>query len=133
MGIGYDTVNGALLGSIAITTLLVLVLTKSIASAACLGLGLPLGVIGPTIFIGASFGGVLGLLTEAIAPAGGSSPALYVMLGMCAMMGAVVQAPLAALMTVMELTANPNIILPAMLIIVVATLVTSEAVSYTHL
>ena len=126
MGIGYDTVNGALLGGIAITTLFLLVLTKSIASAACLGLGLPLGIIGPTIFIGASFGGVLGLLGQAIAPAGSSAPALYVMLGMCAMMGAVVQAPLAALMTVLELTANPNIILPAMLIIVVATLVTSE-------
>jgi len=126
MGIGYDTVNGALLGNIAITTLLLLVVTKSIASAACLGFGLPLGIIGPTLFIGASFGGVLGLLGQSIAPAEVSSPGLYVMLGMSAMMGAVVQAPLAALMTVLELTANPNVILPAMLIIVVATLVCSE-------
>ncbi len=126
MGIGYDTVNSALLGNIAITTLCLLVLTKSIASAACLGLGLPLGIIGPTLFIGASFGGVLGLLGQAIAPSDVSSPGLYVMLGMAAMMGAVVQAPLAALMTVLELTANSNAILPAMLIIVVATLVTSE-------
>ena len=54
MGIGYDTVNSALLGNIAITTLALLVITKSIASAACLGLGLPLGIIGPTLFIGAS-------------------------------------------------------------------------------
>ena len=126
MGIGYDTVNGALLGNIAITTLFLLVITKTIASAACLGLGMPLGIIGPTLFIGASFGGVLGLLGQAIAPSEVSSPGLYVMLGMSAMMGAVVQAPLAALMTVMELTANPNVILPAMLIIVIATLVCSE-------
>lgn len=126
MGIGYDTVNSALLGNIAITTLFLLVLTKSIASAACVGLGLPLGIIGPTLFIGASFGGVLGLLGQAIAPTDVSSPGLYVMLGMAAMMGAVVQAPLAALMTVLELTANPNAILPAMLIIVVATMVASE-------
>ena len=126
MGVGYDTVNSALLGNIAIATLCLLVLTKSIASAACLGLGLPLGIIGPTLFIGASFGGVLGLLGQAIAPLDVSSPGLYVMLGMAAMMGAVVQAPLAALMTVLELTANSNAILPAMLIIVVATLVTSE-------
>ena len=126
MGIGYDTVNSALLGNIAIATLCLLVLTKAVASAACLGLGLPLGIIGPTLFIGASFGGVLGLLGQAIAPLDVSSPGLYVMLGMAAMMGAVVQAPLAALMTVLELTANSNAILPAMLIIVVATLVTSE-------
>ena len=126
MGVGYDTVNGALLGNIAIVTLAFLVLTKMLASAACLGLGLPLGVIGPTLFIGASFGGVLGLLGQAIAPGGTSAPGLYVMLGMSAMMGAVLQAPLAALMAVLELTANPNVILPAMLIIVVATLVTGE-------
>jgi hypothetical protein len=68
----------------------------------------------------------LGLLGQAIAPSDVSSPGLYVMLGMAAMMGAVVQAPLAALMTVLELTGNSNAILPAMLIIVVATLVTSE-------
>ena len=126
MGIGYDTVNSALLGNIAITTLALLVITKSIASAACLGLGLPLGIIGPTLFIGASFGGVLGLLGQAIAPLEVSPTGLYVMLGMAAMMGAVVQAPLAALMTVLELTANSNVILPAMLIIVIATLVSSE-------
>src|SRR5690554_7664377 len=49
------------------------------------------------------------------------------MLGMGAMMGAVLQAPLAALMALMELTRNPNIILPGMLIITTASLVTSEA------
>ena len=85
MGIGYDTVNSALLGNIAITTLALLVITKSVASAACLGLGLPLGIIGPTLFIGASFGGVLGLLGQAIAPLEVSPTGLYVMLGMAAM------------------------------------------------
>jgi len=49
------------------------------------------------------------------------------MLGMGAMMGAVLQAPLAALMALMELTRNPNIILPGMLIITTSSLVTSEA------
>ena len=42
------------------------------------------------------------------------------------MMAAVLQAPLAALMAVMEMTANTGIILPAMVVIVVATLVTSQ-------
>lgn len=48
------------------------------------------------------------------------------MLGMAAMMAAVLQAPLAALVAVMELTSNPKVILPAMLIIAMATLTVSQ-------
>ena len=47
-------------------------------------------------------------------------------MGMGAMMGAVLQAPLAALMAVMELTHNPNIILPGMLALIAGVLVSRE-------
>ena len=126
MGVGYDTVNQALVGELAWWTLVTIVIAKTIASAACFGLGLPVGMIGPTLVIGATFGGALGYAGSALIPADASSQGFYAMLGMTAMMAAVLQAPLAALMAVVELTANPNIILPAMLIIVVATLTVSE-------
>jgi len=42
------------------------------------------------------------------------------------MMGSALQAPLAALLALLELTQNPNIILPGMLIIVISSLVASE-------
>ena len=45
---------------------------------------------------------------------------------MAAMMGATLQAPLAALTAVFELTSNPNIILPGMLAIVTAQLTASQ-------
>ena len=44
------------------------------------------------------------------------------MVGMSAMLGAVLQAPLTALVTVVEMTHNPSLLFPAMLAIVVASL-----------
>ena len=125
MGLGYDTVSAAMLGEIALTTLLLIVALKLITSAAAVGLGLPVGTIGPVFVIGAALGGVLGYLGHYLQPGAEISIALYVMLGMTAMMAAVLQAPLAALMAVLELTANPSLMLPAMLIIVVASLTAS--------
>ncbi len=126
LGIGYDTVNAALLGQLAWSALLLVLIAKTLASAACVGVGLPVGVIGPTLVMGALLGGLLGTIGNVLVPAAVSEPALYVMLGMAAMMAAVLQAPLAALVAVLELTANPSVILPAMLIIVVATLTVSQ-------
>ena len=125
LGVGYDTVNNAMVGQIALSSLLVIIVLKVLTSAAAVGLGLPIGLIGPTFVIGAAVGGVLGYFGAYLQPTEATSTGFYVMLGMSAMMAAVLQAPLAALLAVMELTANPNLILPAMLIIVVATMVTN--------
>ena len=126
LGVGYDTVNQALLGQLAWTALLIILIAKTVASAACVGVGLPVGMIGPTLVMGAMLGGLLGVIGNAFAPSLASEPSFYVMLGMAAMMAAVLQAPLAALLAVLELTANPAIILPAMLIIVVASLTVTQ-------
>jgi len=125
LGVGYDTVNAALLGNLVWTTLLAILVAKTVTSAACVGVGLPVGVIGPTIVMGALLGGLLGTVVNLVWPDHASAPALYVMLGMAAMMAAVLQAPLAALVAVLELTASPKVILPAMLIIAVAVLTAS--------
>lgn len=125
MGVGYDTVNQIMLAEISITLLIAIFVGKAITSAAAVGLGMPIGLIGPSLLLGATVGGIFG---NALVYWQGAdiSVGFYVMLGMCAMMGAVLQAPLAALMAVMEMTANTNLILPAMVIIVVATMVTSQ-------
>ncbi len=125
MGVGYDTVNQIMLTEVSIIVLLALLIGKTLTSAAAVGLGMPVGLIGPTLFMGASVGGIFGSLLITWQGAD-ISLGFYVILGMCAMMGATLQAPLAALMAVMEMTANTGIILPAMVIIVVATLVTSQ-------
>ncbi|WP_150912320.1 chloride channel protein [Marinobacter halotolerans] len=126
MGIGYDTVQLTIDHQLTFWVLLGVGVAKLLITSVTLGLGMPSGVIGPTLFMGATLGGAMGLVGAQILPNMASSIGFYAMLGMGAMMGAVLQAPLAALMALMELTRNPNIILPGMLIITTASLVTSE-------
>jgi CIC family chloride channel protein len=126
MGIGYESVNAALLGELGLTLLLSLLVLKLIATSACIGLGIPGGLIGPTLVIGAAAGGVMGLFANFLFPGGVASHAFYAIVGMGAMMGATLQAPLAALIAILELTANPNILLPGMLAIISAGLTSSE-------
>ena len=121
MGIGYDTVDATLVGDFGWTTLCAIVAFKLFATALCVGLNMPAGLIGPTLVIGASAGASIGVLVN-LMPTQTSHSGLYAMLGMGAMMGATLQAPLAALLALLELTANPNIILPGMLAIVSANL-----------
>lgn len=124
MGIGYDSVNLALTGTASFGLLAALAVGKFVATAVPVGLGLPYSLIGPVMVIGASTGATLGYLAIWLAPEHSSELALYAMLGMGAMMGAVLQAPLAALMALLELTGNHHIILPGMLAIVIAHLTT---------
>lgn len=126
MGIGYDTVSLTIHNQLPFWLLLGAGLAKLVITSVTIGLGMPSGVIGPTIFMGATLGGAMGLVGAHVAPEHASSVGFYAMLGMGAMMGAVLQAPLAALMALIELTRNPNIILPGMLVITTASLVTSE-------
>lgn len=127
MGIGYDTVDSAIAGQIGITLLCAIVIFKILATAAGLGLGLPGGLIGPTLVIGACAGAAFGELGELVVPAGMSSPpALYALIGMVAMMGATLSAPLAALIALLELTSSAQIIFPGMLAVVGATLVSGQ-------
>jgi H+/Cl- antiporter ClcA len=126
MGIGYDTVNQILLGELAVGLLAVLLLAKLFATAVSIGFGIPGGTIGPALFIGATVGGMIAPLPGMLFEGQVSNPGVYVLIGMGAVMGAALQGPLAALTAVIELTRNPEIIMPAMLAIVIASLISGE-------
>jgi H+/Cl- antiporter ClcA len=126
MGVGYDTINAALLGQLGLATLTVLVLFKVLASAASGALGVPGGMIAPSLFIGATAGGLVAAVVAEFFPELDVSLGFYALLGMGAMMGASLQAPLAGLAAIVELTHNPAVVMPGMLAIVVAGLTASE-------
>ncbi len=125
MGIGYDTVKQALFGELALSLLLLILVMKLIATSSAIGLGIPGGMIGPVLFMGAVLGSAAGIAGNAL-PGPELDPALYALLGMGAMMGASLQAPLAALTAMMELTYSPGIIMPGMLTIVAASLTSKQ-------
>jgi chloride channel protein, CIC family len=126
LGIGYDTVEEALTGQLPLALLALIVIAKLAVSAITYALRVPVGIIGPTLVVGACAGAALGSIGRLATPEFASDVGIYVMLGMGAMMGAVLQAPLAALVAVVELTGTPAITLPAMLAIVLATVTTAS-------
>ncbi|MGB5260262.1 MAG: chloride channel protein [Gammaproteobacteria bacterium] len=126
MGIGYDTVNQALVGELGLVALLTIAFAKILATALGIGLGLPGGLIGPTLVIGAVAGGAVGIAADTWLPGDIATPAFYALIGMGTVMGATLQAPLAALTAMLELTANPHIIMPGMLALIGAVLVSRE-------
>lgn len=126
MGIGYDSVNSWLQGETTIAIIFSLLFAKLLLSGWASATGFPGGLIGPSLFMGAAIGAMMGELSSYLMPDYPVNIGFYAMLGMGAMMAAVLRAPLAALVALLELTGNHNIILPGMMAIVIASLTVSE-------
>lgn len=118
LGSGYDTINLALSDQLPLQLLLLILGAKLLSTAGAIGLGVPGGQIAPLLMLGVCAGGVAG----AILP-GESEPGLYALLGMAAMMGAVLHAPLAAIAAVLELSLSAEAMFPAMTVVLTANLV----------
>ena len=126
MGIGYDSVETALNGGFAITLLIMLLVGKLLATSLCIGLGVPGGMIGPALFIGSMLGALIAKLALFLSLGPDSHVGFFALLGMGAMMSGSLQAPLAALTAMLELTHSPSIILPGMLAVVISGITASE-------
>jgi CIC family chloride channel protein len=123
MGVGYDTLEAMLLGDATYGVVVPLIVTKLLATAISVGLRVPGGLIGPTLVVGGAAGATLGLTLTLVASGQAASPGFYATIGMAAMMAATLRAPLAALTSLLEMTANPNIILPGMIAVASAEVV----------
>ncbi|HTV47531.1 MAG TPA: chloride channel protein [Phycisphaerae bacterium] len=79
------------------------------------------GVFAPALFIGATGGGVVGEVIRSYRP--GIDPSTFALVGMGAVLAAVIQAPLTSIILLFELTRNYAVMLPIMLAAVTATLI----------
>ena len=126
LGISYDTLDAILAHRLEASLLLGLVLAKLLTTSVAVGLRVPGGLIGPSLVVGGAAGGLVGLMAPLWVQFPLGSESFYAVMGMVAMMGAVLQAPLAALFALLELTAVPDIILPGMTVVVTADLVARQ-------
>jgi len=115
LGVGYETIHALLRGEILGMALVGLILAKGIVWAIALGSGTSGGVLAPLLMIGGAVGALLGIMT------GVGSPGLWAMVGMAAMMGGTMRAPLTGMVFLLELTHDLNA-LPALLVGTVAAL-----------
>jgi len=125
-GVGYDTINAALADSMVWHMMLVLMVVKTLATSLTLGSGGSGGIFAPALFIGAMLGGTLGTGFEALAPGLTAGVPPYVLVGMAAVFSATTHAPFTAIVTLFEMTGNYNIILPLMLAVVIATVISNH-------
>jgi H+/Cl- antiporter ClcA len=101
-GNGKDMAHDALVGQGTLLAFLALFILKPLVTALCLESGAAGGVFTPTLGTGAAFGAFVGLAWSHLWP--GSPVGAYAMVGAAAMIGAAMQAPLAGLVLVIELT-----------------------------
>lgn len=122
LGNGKSVVQLAMLARIGVGVLAVLVVLKPLATAACLSSGAPGGLFTPTLTFGVLLGGLLGKGWSELWP--GAPLGSYAVIGGAAVLGAAMQAPLAAVVLLLELTHHADgLMVPILLAVVGATVV----------
>ena len=122
-GVGYTTISGALTGQLAATLLGLLVVAKIVATSITIGSGGSGGVFAPSLFLGATAGGVVGSLVEQYFPGATATSGAYALVTMGAVVAAATHAPVSAIIIIFELTQTIDIIPALMTACVISTLV----------
>lgn len=122
LGVGYQATDLAVRESLPLALLMALVIAKMVATVVSLGSGFAGGVFSPSLFIGAMTGGAFGIIASGVAPEHVSTHGVYTLVGMAGVAAAVLGAPVSTILVVFELTSNYELVIAAMIVVVVATM-----------
>jgi CIC family chloride channel protein len=95
--------------------LFILLVFKIIATALTLGSGGSGGIFSPSLLIGSLTGIIIGGLSHQILPFLTGSSSLYALIGMAAVISAVIRAPLTATFIILEFTHNYSLTVPLLI------------------
>ncbi len=120
-GSSLQSLQEIISGDIALLSLLLFIfLAKLCATTIAFGFGVPGGIFGPTIFIGATLGALVGNISELFYPDLIDSQQILIITTMAAMISAVLGAPIAMILIIIEITGDFQIISVVMLAVVMA-------------
>jgi CIC family chloride channel protein len=106
LGVGYEATAAALAGSYGWAFLIVLCVAKLAATALTIATRFGGGVFSPSLYLGAMAGGAFGAAVGALAGDVSHGQMFFAVVGMGAVSGAVLGAPISTTLIVFELTAN---------------------------
>ncbi len=110
---GYGVLQEALDGSITIKLLFLVAVLKILATSFTISSGGSAGVFGPSMVIGGSLGGAVGLALKSLYPQLVSQPASFVLVGMVGFFTAAANTPFSTIVMVTEMTGNYHLIVPS--------------------
>jgi chloride channel protein, CIC family len=128
-GVGYPVMDRVLGGHYVLWFVLILMLGKILAASLTLSIGGSGGVFAPSLFIGAAAGTAFAVIAKHIFGPAVGPPAMYGVVAMGGVFAAAAQAPLTAVASVAEMTANFTLTLPIMLVAGIAAAL-SKRLSY---
>lgn len=115
-GVGYASIMDILQGLLNNYWFLILLfVTKLIATCITIGSGGSGGIFSPSLFLGATLGAALGGLLDYLLPGLNVSPIVFAIAGMAAMVSGTTGASVTAIVMTFEMTRDYNAILPIML------------------
>ncbi|MFS2175801.1 chloride channel protein [Rhizobium pisi] len=118
MGVGYDIIDGLLNNRLLAPAVMSILLVKMVIWLFALSSGTSGGVLAPLLI----FGGALGWLVGIVMP--GNDPGFWALVGMAAMMGGTMRAPLTGTFFAMEITGDISTLVPLLAATVTAYAVT---------
>lgn len=126
IGVGYEATDQALREALPIWLLLVLIVAKIVATSVSLGCGFGGGVFSPSLFLGAMTGGAFGYIASLPFPELSSGAGAYTLVGMGAVAGAVLGAPISTILIMFEMTSDYGLTIAMMVAVVIASVLTEQ-------
>jgi len=115
LGVGYGSVSLWLHGGGTAEQTALAFGAKSVGFVIALSAGILGGTFAPSLFMGAALGAVIGHLAQRMFPGAGIDPRAYALLGMGSFFAGLLRSPIAAVLIVVELTRDYELMIPLML------------------